>query len=104
MFPLGDPGKLPVHRNESAAIGREILAYLAEHREAQDTLEGIAQWWLLERYVQQGMLTVKAALDGLVARGLVLEQQGKDSRMRYGINRRKRREIVKLLNERSHRS
>jgi len=30
---------------------REILAYLADHPDAQDTLAGIFEWWLLERKI-----------------------------------------------------
>jgi hypothetical protein len=27
-------------------IAREILAYLLDHPDAQDTLDGISQWWV----------------------------------------------------------
>lgn len=78
-------------------ITHEILAYLVEHPEAQDTLEGIVGWWLLEQEIKRQTVKVKKALAELVAKGLVLERQGKDSRTFYRINKRKRKEIQSLL-------
>lgn len=101
MCPLGVRSKLRSRRDEDEQIALEILAYLARHNDAQDSLEGIVQWWLLERDIEHGVLKVRAALDELATRGLVLQREGKDSRMRYGINRRKRGEIDRLLQERS---
>ena len=70
-----------------SSIAREILAYLAEHPDAQDTAEGIAQWWLLERRIQQEVPQVKAALTELTESGLIRKRQGKDSSTRYRIRR-----------------
>lgn len=93
--------KPPFSTDENLDISYEILAYLAEHADAQDTLEGITEWWLLERNIQRRTLKVKEALDEFVAQGLVLKSQGQDSRIRYRINRRKHGEILALLKERS---
>ena len=82
-------------------IAYEILTYLVEHPKAQDTLEGIVQWWLLERMIIRQTAKVKKALTELVAKGLVLERRGKNSRTRYRTNRRKYEEIRALLKERS---
>lgn len=82
---------------EPAEIAHEILAYLVEHPRAQDTLEGIVEWWLLEQEILRRTAQVQAALAELVARGLVLERQGKDGRTRYRINRRRSARIRDLL-------
>lgn len=82
---------------EPAEIAQEVLAYLAEHPRAQDTLEGIVQWWLLEQEIRRGTAQVQAALAELVARGLALERQGKDGRTYYRINRRRLAQIRELL-------
>jgi len=50
----------------------KILAYLSEHPQAQDTLEGIVEWWLLEQQIKCRTVQVKEALAELVARGFVL--------------------------------
>ena len=80
-------------------IVHEILAYLAEHPYFSDTLEGIVEWWLLERRIEHGIATVKEALAELVAKGLVLENKTRDERTHYHINRRKHGEIQALLKQ-----
>ena len=78
-------------------IAQEILAYLARHPEAQDTMEGIVEWWLLEQEIRRTTALVKAALAELVSRKLVLERRGKDGRVHYRIDRRQAAEIRALL-------
>jgi hypothetical protein len=97
-------GKKRVKRNQSIVeqsdIEQEILAYLVEHPRAQDTLEGIMQWWLLEQEIKRWMLQVQAALTELVAQGVVVESQGKYAQIRYRINRRRLSEIRARLKKR----
>ena len=71
------------------AIASDILAYLVEHPQAQDTLEGILMWWLMEQRIKQLTSEVKSALEELVAEGLVLEHQSAVGQIRYGINSEK---------------
>lgn len=81
-----------------SSIFYEILAYLVEHPEAQDTTEGIVEWWLLEQRIKRQTTKVKTALAELVAMGLVLERKGPDGRVYYCIDQRKAAEIRRLLN------
>jgi predicted transcriptional regulator len=81
----------------------EILTYLIEHPEAQDTMEGIVEWWLLEQPIKRQTTRVKTALAELVAMGLVLERQGQDGRVHYRTDRRKAAKIRRLLSERQKR-
>lgn len=78
-------------------ITRAVLAYLAENPDAQDTLEGIAEWWPLGTDVKPNISLVEETLTGLVDRGLVLARKGKDARTYYKVNRRRLREIKRLL-------
>jgi Fe2+ or Zn2+ uptake regulation protein len=78
-------------------VAQAILAYLADNPHAQDTLAGIAEWWLPERQVKTQIATIKEALATLVAEGLVLERKGKDSQIHYRINSRRLREITVML-------
>jgi hypothetical protein len=78
-------------------ISYDILAYLAEHPDAQDTTEGIAEWWLSERPARPNAARVKEALAELVALGLVLARRGEGARTYYKANRRKLREIAAVL-------
>jgi hypothetical protein len=86
-------------RVQLSTIAQEILAYLAEHPLAQDTLEGIMHWWLLEQQIKHSTLEVQAALGELAAQGWVVERKGKDGGVHYRINRRKVREIRTLLDQ-----
>lgn len=81
------------------AIASDILAYLVEHPQAQDTLEGIAQWWLMEQRIKQVISEVKSAIEELVREGLVLEHEGADGQARYGINLEKRTQIRARLKQ-----
>lgn len=80
-------------------IAREILAYLIEHPDAQDTLEGIIQWWLLERKIKYESEMVKEILSELVNKGLLIEQRNSTSGVRYRINSNRFREIQAILHE-----
>jgi hypothetical protein len=80
-------------------IRREILAHLAAHPECEDTLEGIAEWWLLERAIERRLREVEAALDGLVAEGLLERRGGAGGGSRYRLPDERRREVRRLLAE-----
>ena len=80
-----------------AQLGREILTYLVEHPHAQDTLEGIVGWWLLQQQIEIQSQTVKQVLDELVTESLVVEIHAPDSRVHYRLNPAKRVEIGTLL-------
>ena len=84
---------------DKSQIGNEILAYLAEHPKAQDTLEGIVNWWLLERAIKFQEAQVKKALAELIAKGLILEKKGSDSQIHYRINQSKYKEIQELFKQ-----
>jgi len=71
-------------------IQSEILAHLLAHPEAEETLEGIAEWWLLERTIERRLREVEAALDRLVAEGLLERRGGAGTRSRYRLAERRR--------------
>lgn len=78
-------------------IAQAILDYLLEHPDAQDTLAGIAEWWLPEEKKVTRSAIVKEALDHLVAKALVLERKGKDLQIHYRINSQRLKEIERLV-------
>jgi len=82
---------------DKSQIGNEILAYLVENPKAQDTLEGIVEWWLLEQKIKFETARVKEALSDLVARGLILEKMGSNSKTHYRVNKSKHNEILELF-------
>ncbi len=83
------PGKL--------SIANEVLAYLVEHPKAQDTLEGIVKWWLLERKIKYQTGLVNEAIQELVEKGLILENKKHKPFTYYRLNQRKKREIQALV-------
>lgn len=89
--------KQPGSKIEGCEIARDILAYLSEHPQAQDTVQGIVQWWLLEQEIKSRIRQVERALASLVAERFVVERKGKDSQIHYRINRRKMSEIESFL-------
>jgi len=56
---------------ETMTVAYQIARYLEEHPNAADTLDGVAQWWLLRQRYQESRKTVETALAWLVEQGLV---------------------------------
>jgi hypothetical protein len=69
------------------AIRKEILDYLAVNPTAQDTLEGIVEWWLLEQQIEKAASAVKTALTRLVNEKKVTVIKGADGRVHYRLSR-----------------
>jgi DNA-binding IclR family transcriptional regulator len=67
-------------------VAESILAYLAEHPQAMDTVEGIAQWWIMRQQVRANVTTLARVLQGLADKGL-LEQLGDGEQRRYRLKR-----------------
>ena len=77
----------------------EVLQCFARFPRRQDTLRGIAQWWLMENRVEWAVTEVQAALDELVERGLVLAWRTADGQTRYKVNPAHLEEIETLTRE-----
>lgn len=83
--------------NEKSVITKQILTYLIEHPDAQDTLEGITYWWLLEQQIKTSISTVRVALTDLLSKELIVEQGDDEQRVRYAVNPAKLSEIRMLV-------
>jgi hypothetical protein len=79
----------------------EILQYLIAHPKAQDTVTGIVTWWFLERTIKPRTTLVEEVLKELANDGLVIARKGSDSQTRYKMNRRRRKDIILLLQQKS---
>jgi hypothetical protein len=84
-------------RRDLEEVTIDILEYLGDHPRAQDTVEGIVEWWLLERQIKKRTALVQEALDELVLRGLLCRRETKDKRIVYKVNRAKSAEIGAAL-------
>ncbi len=76
---------------------KEILRYLLHHPEAEDTLEGIARWWLERGRITRTVDEVGESLELLLARGLIQERRERTRLARYCMNVEKRGEITLFL-------
>lgn len=75
------------------SLSDAVLNYLLQHPEAQDTVEGITEWWLLEQRVAAAVANVEAVLTDLVKRGFLLVSKCEDGRLCYRFNRESEREV-----------
>ena len=76
----------------------EILRYLINNPNAQDAVEGVIEWWLLPKEYERAV--VEAALANLVKARLVIKRERSGSQT-YKMNRRRRKEIISKLHQRS---
>ncbi len=67
-------------------IERSLLAYLRNHPQAADTLDGIVEWWLpLQRY-ETARAQVEIALGKLVTNGTLRRESLPDGAPLYTLN------------------
>jgi hypothetical protein len=78
-------------------IADEILQYLVDNPNAQDTVRGISEWWLLAKYTTAD---VEEVLEMLVHKRLVIEDERSDPPT-YRMNQRRIRRIISRLKRRS---
>ena len=66
-------------KEQVSVVGDRILSYLLQNPEAQDTLDGIVDWWLFEQTLRHEKSLVEKALSVLVGQGLLIATSGMDS-------------------------
>lgn len=71
-------------------VAYEILRYLIKNPSAQDTLEGIVDWWFLGR-IKYPKPLVEKTLEMMVKDGLIIKHQVSDSRTIYKLYSRRRK-------------
>jgi predicted sugar kinase len=64
---------------EVRMVAESITRYLESRPQAVDSIEGIVHWWLLRQRIEDSTEVVQAAIDSLVAEGVVkaIESNGK---------------------------
>ena len=84
-------------KDETKETAHKILAYLMDNPNAQDTLEGILDWWLLQQDLKRNIALVRKALDELISKKFLLERKGNDKQKYYQVNHEKLTEIATLI-------
>lgn len=67
-------------------ISELIVSYLGKHPDAQDTLDGVADWWLTFERIELSTSAVADALMDLVRQGVVTLQKSGDGTTFYKLN------------------
>ncbi|HJP91146.1 MAG TPA: hypothetical protein VJ875_04270 [Pyrinomonadaceae bacterium] len=88
--------KPPDEKKEELA--KKILRYLLANPYAQDTLKHIVKWWLFDQYQTK---LVEDVLNELEADGLVIAQDVSPSEKLYRMNRRRRKRITSIVQQKS---
>ena len=65
-------------------LEKALRHYLAEHPEAMDTAEGIAEWWLVRQRIRIDLEALEMTLHRLTNEG-VLEQLGSGTHTLYRL-------------------
>jgi hypothetical protein len=64
----------------------EILDYLARHPEAQDTIDGILHWWVLDACIRKWAPKIAETVAQLVDRGFLEERSSADGQIFYHVS------------------
>src|SRR5215470_7984987 len=67
-------------------VAHGVLSYLAEHPDAMDTLEGIAEWWVMRQQIRVSVTALARVLRRLTEIGILEETVTGDTR-RYRLRR-----------------
>ncbi|MDH3974159.1 MAG: hypothetical protein OEV42_07755 [Deltaproteobacteria bacterium] len=71
---------------DSVEIREKILSYLLKNPEAGDTLEGIAQWWMIAETIDNTVDLIGGVLDEMVSKGKIERHSSSGERTVYRIN------------------
>jgi hypothetical protein len=85
--------RCPTIKTKLPKLALQILRYLREHPEAQDTVEGIMVWWVSELAIKIWLPQVRESLAALVARGY-LEKRTIHGRIFYRLNQSRARRRI----------
>lgn len=70
-------------------LAQAVIDYLAEHPQAMDTLQGIAEWWVMRQKVRVDVEALARVLRQLTEQG-ILEQIGSEEDARYHLKEQPR--------------
>ncbi len=80
-----NPPKVVDERRREDELAEIVVGYLAEHPDASDTLEGIAEWWIMRQQTRVEVTTLAKVLRRL-AESSLLEKVEEGDTPRYRLN------------------
>ena len=66
----------------------EILDYLARHPDAQDTIDGIRDWWVLDACIRKWVPKIAETVAQLVEHGFLEQKPSADGQVFYRLSAR----------------
>jgi hypothetical protein len=78
---MSDPSKQEEEWWHEEEVADAIVRYLTEHPQASDTLDGIAEWWIMRRQVRVEVDTLEKVLGRLTESGVLESSWEGDSRL-----------------------
>ncbi len=66
----------------------EILDYLARRPDAQDTIDGILNWWVLDAYIRNWAPKIAKTVAQLVEQGFLEQKRSADGNVFYHVSTR----------------
>ena len=81
----------------SDALAKQILKYFLRNPQAADTLEGVAQWRLLDERVHQRVEDISQTLQWLVAKGYLKETTRVGSRTMFQLEQENQINVQKFI-------
>ena len=82
----GSSSELGDENGREKQLEEAVISYLHEHPHAMDTLEGIAEWWIMRQKVRVDVETLTRTLERMTDRGL-LERIGSGESARYRLKK-----------------
>lgn len=76
-----------------------ILRYIAKRPNSQDSIEGIANWWLMREHIETNLKKIEAAVEGLVEEEILISRGKNSSSKIYSLNKDKMNNIMKLFDD-----
>jgi hypothetical protein len=64
----------------------EILDYLARHPDAQDTIDGIMHWWVLDACIRNWAPKIAETITQLVQQGFLEQKPSADGHIFYRVS------------------
>lgn len=78
-----------ININDAKAIERTaklIVAYLCSRKQASDTIDGIANWWIMRQRLHEEKRHVEQAVEFLFDQGLIEKRTLSDGSVLYTAN------------------
>jgi hypothetical protein len=82
------PNQRQDRKQRERELAQIVTAYLNEHPDGMDSLEGIAEWWITRQKIREDVEALAEALRILTEQG-VLEQVGSGDSARYRLPKKK---------------